>query len=223
MKRPVLVAPSILSSDFGRLADDVRAVDEAGADWIHVDVMDGRFVPNITLGPIIVEAVRKATSKPLDVHLMIVEPEKYVEAFAKAGADLITVHAEACPHLHRNLEQIRSLGKKAGVVLNPGTHESTIEHLLPLCDLVLLMSVNPGFGGQKFIAQTVHKVRRLRAQIDRLGLPTLIEIDGGIVPDTAAQVAAAGADVLVAGNAIFRAPSYKDAIDGIKNACAEVM
>ncbi len=223
MKRPVLVAPSILSSDFGRLADDVRAVDEAGADWIHVDVMDGRFVPNITLGPIIVEAVRKATSKPLDVHLMIVEPEKYVEAFAKAGADLITVHAEACPHLHRNLEQIRSLGKKAGLVLNPGTHESTIEHLLPLCDLVLLMSVNPGFGGQKFIAQTVHKVRRLRAQIDRLGLPTLIEIDGGIVPDTAAQVAAAGADVLVAGNAIFRAPSYKDAIDGIKNACAEVM
>ena len=223
MKRPVLVAPSILSSDFGRLADDVRAVDEAGADWIHVDVMDGRFVPNITLGPIIVEAVRKATSKPLDVHLMIVEPEKYVEAFAKAGADLITVHAEACPHLHRNLEQIRSLGKKAGLVLNPGTHESTIEHLRPLCDLVLLMSVNPGFGGQQFIAQTVHKVRRLRAQIDRLGLPTLIEIDGGIVPDTAAQVAAAGADVLVAGNAIFRAPSYKDAIDGIKNACAEVM
>jgi ribulose-phosphate 3-epimerase len=223
MKRPVLVAPSILSSDFGRLADDVRAVDEAGADWIHVDVMDGRFVPNITLGPIIVEAVRKATSKPLDVHLMIVEPEKYVEAFAKAGADLITVHAEACPHLHRNLEQIRSLGKKAGVVLNPGTHESTIEHVLPLCDLVLLMSVNPGFGGQKFIAQTIQKVRRLRAQIDRLGLSTLIEIDGGIVPDTAAQVAAAGADVLVAGNAIFRAPSYKDAIDGIKNACAEVM
>ncbi len=223
MKRPVLVAPSILSSDFGRLADDVRAVDEAGADWIHVDVMDGRFVPNITLGPIIVEAVRKATSKPLDVHLMIVEPEKYVEAFAKAGADLITVHAEACPHLHRNLEQIRALGKKAGVVLNPGTHESTIEHVLPLCDLVLLMSVNPGFGGQKFIAQTIQKVRRLRAQIDRLGLPTLIEIDGGIVPDTAAQVAAAGADVLVAGNAIFRAPSYKDAIDGIKNACAEVL
>ena len=223
MKRPVLVAPSILSSDFGRLADDVRAVDEAGADWIHVDVMDGRFVPNITLGPVIVEAVRKATSKPLDVHLMIVEPEKYVEAFAKAGADLITVHAEACPHLHRNLEQIRSLGKKAGVVLNPGTHESTIEHVLPLCDLVLLMSVNPGFGGQKFIAQTIQKVRRLRAQIDRLGLPTLIEIDGGIVPDTAAQVAAAGADVLVAGNAIFRAPNYKDAIDGIKNACAEVL
>ena len=223
MKRPVLVAPSILSSDFGRLADEVRAVDEAGADWIHVDVMDGRFVPNITLGPIIVEAVRKATSKPLDVHLMIVEPEKYVEAFAKAGADLITVHAEACPHLHRNLEQIRALGKKAGVVINPGTHESTIEHVLPLCDLVLLMSVNPGFGGQKFIAQTIQKVRRLRAQIDRLGLPTLIEIDGGIVPDTAAQVAAAGADVLVAGNAIFRAPSYKDAIDGIKNACAEVL
>jgi ribulose-phosphate 3-epimerase len=222
MARPVLVAPSILSADFGRLAEDVRAVDEAGADWIHVDVMDGRFVPNLTLGPVVVEAVRKATAKPLDVHLMIVEPERYVEAFAKAGADLITVHAEACPHLHRNLEQIRALGKKAGVVLNPSTHESAIEHVLPLCDLVLLMSVNPGFGGQKFIEATVEKVRRVRGMIDRRGLATLIEVDGGIVPTTAARVRAAGADVLVAGNAVFRAPSYRDAIDGIKAACAEV-
>ena len=222
MARPVIVAPSILSADFGRLAEEVRAVDEAGADWIHVDVMDGRFVPNLTLGPVVVEAVRKVTSKPLDVHLMIVEPERYVEAFAKAGADLITVHAEACPHLHRNLEQIRALGKKAGVVLNPSTHESAIEHVLPLCDLVLLMSVNPGFGGQKFIEGTVEKVRRVRAMIDRQGLSTLIEIDGGIVPSTAARVRAAGADALVAGNAVFRAPSYREAIGGIKAACAEV-
>ncbi len=184
--------------------------------------MDGRFVPNITLGPVVVEAVRKATAKPLDVHLMIVEPEKYVEAFAKAGADLITVHAEACPHLHRNLEQIRALGKKAGVVLNPSTHESAVEHVLPLCDVVLLMSVNPGFGGQKFIGSTLEKVRRLRGMIDRKGLATLIEIDGGIVPATAAQVAQAGADVLVAGNAVFKSPDYAAAIAGIKGACAEV-
>ena len=221
MARTIFIAPSILSANFGALASDVMAVDAAGADWIHVDVMDGRFVPNITLGPIVVEAVRKATSKPIDVHLMIVEPEKYVEAFAKAGADIITVHAEACPHLHRSLEQIRSLGKKAGVVLNPGTHESCLEHVLHLCDVVLLMSVNPGFGGQRFIPQTVPKVRRVRAMIDHLGLETLIEVDGGIVPDTAAQIAAAGADIFVAGNAIFRAPDYKLAIDGLRRACAE--
>jgi ribulose-phosphate 3-epimerase len=206
----VHIAPSILSADFGRLADEVRAVEQAGADWIHVDVMDGRFVPNITIGPPVVEAIRAATRLPVDVHLMIVEPERYLDAFAKAGADGLTVHVEACTHLHRTLQHIRGLGKRAGVVLNPATHQSTLEYVLDTTDLVLVMSVNPGFGGQSFIPEVLPKVEAIDRMIgDR---PILIEIDGGITPETAAQATRAGARVLVAGTAVFRHPSYADAI-----------
>ncbi|KYF51222.1 ribulose phosphate epimerase, partial [Sorangium cellulosum] len=176
----VLVAPSILSADFGRLADDVRAAEAAGADWIHVDVMDGRFVPNITIGPLIVRAVRAATRLPLDVHLMIVEPERYVAEFAAAGADRISVHVEASPHLHRTLQQIRDAGASPGVVLNPHTPEESIRHVLPDLDLVLVMSVNPGFGGQRFIPGALTKLRSLRRMVDEAGLDITLEVDGGI-------------------------------------------
>ncbi|MDA0673132.1 MAG: ribulose-phosphate 3-epimerase [Cyanobacteria bacterium] len=218
-KKSVVVSPSILSADFSRLGEEVRAVDEAGADWIHVDVMDGRFVPNITIGPLIVDALRPVTQKPLDVHLMIVEPEKYVEDFAKAGADIISVHAEhnASPHLHRTLGQIRELGKQAGVVLNPSTPLELIEHVLDLCDLVLIMSVNPGFGGQSFIPSMVGKVRKLRQICDERGLDPWIEVDGGLKPGNTWQVLEAGANAIVAGSAVFKAPSYADAIAGIRN------
>jgi ribulose-phosphate 3-epimerase len=215
--RQLRIAPSILSADFGRLADEVRAVEAAGADYIHVDVMDGRFVPNITIGPVVVEAVRKATRLPLDVHLMIVEPEKYVGDFVKAGADLITVHQEACPHLHRTLQQIRAAGAKPSVVINPSTPLSAIEEVLGEVAQVLLMSVNPGFGGQSFIVSTVDKVRRLRGMLDARGLSQVdIEVDGGINADTAKQVVAAGASVLVAGNAIFRQDDYRQAIASLR-------
>jgi len=214
--RAVVIAPSILSADFGRLADEVRAAEAAGADWIHVDVMDGRFVPNITLGPVVVQAVRKATKLPIDVHLMIVEPERYIEDFAKAGADGLTVHVETCPHIHRTLQHIRSLGKRAGVVLNPSTHEDTLRYVLDVADLVLVMSVNPGFGGQAFIPQVLDKVRAIRKMIDATGRPIDLEIDGGIGPDTAALATAAGANVLVAGNAVFRAKDYATAIAGLR-------
>ena len=218
-KKPVVIAPSILSADFSRLGDEVRAVDEAGADWIHVDVMDGRFVPNITIGPLIVEALRPVTQKPLDVHLMIVEPEKYVGDFAKAGADHIYVHCEhnASPHLHRTLGQIKEFGKKAGVVLNPGTSLDMIEYCLDLCDLVLIMSVNPGFGGQSFIPGVLPKIRKLRKMCDERGLDPWIEVDGGLKVNNTWQVLEAGANAIVAGSAVFKAKSYKEAIEGIRN------
>ncbi|MET0400976.1 MAG: ribulose-phosphate 3-epimerase [Cystobacter sp.] len=216
MTRRVLVSPSLLSSDFGRLAEEVRAVEAAGADWVHVDVMDGRYVPNITLGPVVVEAIKKAATRPLDVHLMIVEPEKYVDAFVKAGADILTVHAEACTHLHRVLQQIRHAGARPAVVLNPATPLSAVEEVLGDVDMVLLMSVNPGFGGQGFIPQTVDKVRRLRALLDARGLNTHIEVDGGINAETSRKVVEAGADVLVAGSYVFGSKDYAAAIRALR-------
>jgi ribulose-phosphate 3-epimerase len=220
----IKIAPSILSADFGRLAEEVRAVDAAGADYIHVDVMDGRFVPNITIGPVVVAAVRKATKLPLDVHLMIEDPDRYVEDFAKAGADLIGVHVEACRHLHRVLQQIRALGKKASVTLNPHSGLETIEYVLENVDQVLIMSVNPGFGGQSFIPNVLPKIRALREEIEGRGLRVDIEVDGGIKPDNSAAVAAAGANVLVAGSAIFGHSDYKSIISAIrKNAEAAVL
>jgi ribulose-phosphate 3-epimerase len=209
---PLLLAPSILSADFGHLTEEVRAVEAAGADWIHVDVMDGRFVPNITLGPPIVKAIRAATTLPVDVHLMIVEPEKYLDDFANAGADGLTVHVEASPHLHRTLQHVRGLGKRAGVVLNPSTHEDTIRYVLDLADLVLVMSVNPGFGGQAFIPEVLPKVRAIRRMIVASGRSIHLEIDGGIAPDTAALATEAGARVLVAGSAVFNHPPYGEAM-----------
>jgi ribulose-phosphate 3-epimerase len=218
---PVRIAPSILSADFGRLAEEVRAAEAGGADVIHVDVMDGRFVPNITVGPLVVKAVRQVTRLPLDVHLMIVEPERYVEAFADAGADLISVHAEVSPHLHRTLQAIRATGARPAVALNPSTPLDGLAHVLGDVDMVLLMSVNPGFGGQSYIPAVTEKVRRLRRMADERGQALEIQVDGGIKASTVGAVAEAGANVFVAGTAVFGAPDYRAAIAGIRDAAAK--
>jgi ribulose-phosphate 3-epimerase len=207
-----IIAPSILSADFGRLAEEVKAIEQGGADYAHVDVMDGMFVPNITIGPPVVRALRRATALPLDVHLMIERPERYLEAFCEAGASLLCVHVEACAHLHRTVQQIRGLGCRAAVALNPATGLETLRYVLDELDMVLLMSVNPGFGGQSFIPAVLPKIRELRAEIDRRGLAVDIQVDGGIKIENVEQVARAGANVLVSGSGIFEAPPYGERI-----------
>ncbi len=211
-----MIAPSILSADFSKLGDEIRAVEEAGAEVIHIDVMDGHFVPNITIGPLVVEAARRVTDLPLDVHLMISDPDSYIKDFADAGADWITVHVETCPHLHRTLNFIRNLGKKAGAVLNPATSLSTLDYVLEEVDLVMLMSVNPGFGGQGFIESTLKKCRKLRTMLDEVNPEAGIEIDGGISPKTIGKMAEAGANIFVAGSAIYGQDDYAAVIQEMK-------
>jgi len=215
------IAPSILSADFSRLGDEVRAVDKAGADYIHVDVMDGHFVPNITIGPLVVDAVRKVTKLPLDVHLMIADPDRYIPDFAAAGADIIVVHAEATNHLHRTIQLIRSLGKKAGASLNPATPLNCLEYVLDELDLVLLMTVNPGFGGQSFIEACIPKIHALRGMLDKRGLEAELEVDGGVKTDNIARISHAGADVFVAGSAVFGSPDYAATIAALKGQAKE--
>ena len=212
----IKIAPSILSADFSRLGDEVRAIDVAGADYVHIDVMDGHFVPNITIGPLVVDAVRSVTELPLDVHLMIENPDQYIPDFARAGADIIVVHAEAVRHLHRTVQLIKSLGKKAGVSLNPATSLSALDIILPDLDLVLLMTVNPGYGGQSFIESSLPKIAELRQRINALDLPIELEVDGGVKVDNIEKIAAAGADVFVAGSAVFGADNYQATISRLK-------
>jgi len=211
------IAPSILSADFSKLGDEIKSVEAAGADWIHVDVMDGHFVPNITIGPLVVEAVRQVTSLPLDVHLMIENPDRYIEDFAKAGADLISVQVEACVHLNRTIQMIKECDRRAGVVLNPSTPLSALEWIMEDVDFIMIMSVNPGFGGQEFIPNSLDRVRALRKMIRDRGLATLIEIDGGVNEKTIKMISDAGVDVFVAGSAIFKNPDYKKTIDRFRD------
>jgi ribulose-phosphate 3-epimerase len=217
MKHNTMIAPSILSADFSRLGEEIDAVVKAGADVIHVDVMDGHFVPNITIGPLVVKAAKKATYLPLDVHLMIEDPDTYIEDFAAAGADWITVHVETCNHLHRTIHKIKEMGKKAGAVLNPATPLETLDYILDDLDLVMLMSVNPGFGGQSFIPSTIKKISALKNMIEKRGLNTGIEVDGGISPETIGAVAEAGANIFVAGSAVFGQKDYAAAISKLKS------
>lgn len=218
MPKPIKIAPSILSADFARLADEVAAVERAGADLLHIDVMDGHFVPNLTIGPPIVESLRKVTNLPLDVHLMITNADAFIPEFARAGANYLTVHVEACPHLHRTIQSIKELRVKAGVTLNPATPVHSLQEILADVDLVLIMSVNPGFGGQKFIDSCLAKVKAVRQMLDRIGSHALLEVDGGVKAENAAQVLEAGADVLVAGSAIFSSPDYTANIAALRTA-----